>query len=139
MSGSGDDEGADPGVPPDAPAIAELLVERYSIPATDRLSVEVIDDPESPGLALTLERGKDRYQIRIEYLRGRAGRDVWMLLADALDALFGTLIESDRAYRDLPTGSDVEFVGAFFRVDVQRTIPELIARADHLLEGNGKH
>lgn len=121
----------------DGALIAELLVERYPIRPKERVSVRVTEDP-LPRLDLVLESDRDRYEIGVQYLRGRDGRDVWLLLADALDGLFGTLIESDRAYHDIPAGSDVELDGAFFRVEVSRTIPELVKQADLLLEADRK-
>jgi hypothetical protein len=92
-------------------------------------------DPR-PSLLLSLESGKDLYTIGVEYAGGANGRDVWMLIADALDALFGTFIEAGRAYRDLPAGNDVEYEGARFNVTVDRTIPELAKEADRLLDAD---
>jgi hypothetical protein len=127
-----DEEREDHGPPPDAEAIAELLAERHTLKKGDQVTVETLEDP-LPGLIARLDSGRDRYEIAIEYLRGAGERDAWMLLSDALDALFGTFIESGLAYRDLPTGDDVEYEGGFFRVRVTRDIPELSLKADRLL------
>lgn len=120
------------GPPPDGEAIAELLTERHSTRAGDRVTVWSRATPR-PALAVALESGRDRYEIELEYVEGAAGREIWMILADALDALFGTLVESGRAYRDLPAGEGVEFEGATFDVRVEHTIPELSRAADELL------
>lgn len=120
------------GPPPDCDAIAELLVERYPIRRGEQLVVRPRVRPAA-GLALELSGPRDRYSITVEYLRGANGRDVWMLLADALDGLFGMLQESERAHRELPAGTDVELDGAFFRVEVERAAPDLEAEADRLL------
>ncbi len=121
---------------PDADLIAELLTERYPIEKGERLRVE-IDEPEHAAL-LTLDTERRLYRIRVEYLRGAKDRDPWLLIVDAVDSLFGTLIESNRAYRDLPTGDDVEFDGAFFRVRVEHEMPEMDRIADQILK-RGEH
>lgn len=123
----------DLGPPPDTDLMAELLAERYPIRRDEKIAVATATDP-APGLLLTLDSAKDRFEIGVHYLRGADGRDRWVLLTDALDALFGTFIESDRAYRDLPQGTDVEYSGAFFRVDVEHKRPDLDLRADRMLE-----
>jgi hypothetical protein len=124
------DRGA--GKAPEPEGVAELLRERYPLKKSDRLSIAVEAVPLA--LRLTLESGRDRYEIAVSYVRGANGRDPWMLTADALDSLYGSFIESGRAYRDLPVGDDVEFDGAFFAVTIERTIPELAHEADRLLE-----
>ncbi|MCK6551477.1 hypothetical protein L6R52_36915 [Myxococcota bacterium] len=121
------------GPPPDVEVLAELLTERYPIKKTETLRITSTIDPVA-GLVLTLDAGRDRFVIGLHYLRGAGRRDPWLLLVDALDALYGTFLESNRAYRELPQGSDVEFDGAFFRVEVERLVPELSARADRMLE-----
>jgi hypothetical protein len=126
------EDGEDFGPPPDTEAIAELLAERYPIGQGERVEVTARTEPTA-GLQVVLHAGKNRYAIIVDYLRGAGERDPWMLTADALDALFGTFLESDRAYRDLPQGGDVEYEGAFFRVEVERAVPELAGEADRLL------
>jgi hypothetical protein len=123
------------GEAPDEELIVELLAERYPIAKGERVSVEV--DAEERSVALALLDGKNVYRIRVEYLRGAGSRDPWSLLVDALDSLFGTLIESNRAYRVLPSGDDVEFADAFLRVTVERAVPDLDRMAKQILEGNG--
>lgn len=117
---------------PDTDAIRELLLERYPLRKGDRLEVSARSEPLR-GLFLSLTSGKERFDIGVEILRGVGRRDPWMLTADALDALFGTFIENDRAYRDLPSGDDVEYEGAFFRVHIERSVPELVDAATRIL------
>lgn len=89
-----------------------------------------------PGLELMLDAIEHRYRISVRYLRGAGPeRDPWLLMADALDALYGTFAESGRAYRELPEGSDVEYEGAYFSVEVEHTSPHLDALADAVLQG----
>ena len=123
------------GAPPDEEMIAELLVERFPIAKGERVTVHI--DEEGHAVGLTMTSGKNVYRIRVDYVRGAGSRDPWFLLVDALDNLFGTFIESNRAYRELPSGVDIEFEGAFFRVTVERDVPELDRIAKQILEGNG--
>jgi hypothetical protein len=132
-----DDEGEDPGEAPDTELMADLLRERYPIAKSDKLTITARTSPLL-GLSLVLESGRERFEIVIEYLRDAGTRDRWSLLADALDALYGSFLESGRAYRDLPRGDDVEFGGAYFRVDATRTVPELVQAADRILEADAK-
>lgn len=120
------------GPPPDGGDLAELLGERYTVKKGEKIAVTTSDDP-LPAMTVVLEGGRDRYEIALEYLRGAGQRDPWMVLADAMDSLFGTLLESGRAYRDLPQGDDVEYEGAYFRVRVARDVPELSIKADRIL------
>jgi hypothetical protein len=113
--------------------IAELLRERYPLPKGDRIRVRAERTPE-PRLQVILDSGRHRYEISVAYRRGANGGDPWLLAADALDALFGMFLESNRTYRELPSGEDVEYDGVFFDVLVEHTIPELEARAERLLE-----
>lgn len=115
--------------------IAELLMERYPIEKGEGLSVSV--DPEEHSIALSMNAGRHHYLIRVDYLKSGGVRDPWFLMVDALDNLFGMFIESKRAYRDLPSGSDVEFDGAFFRVTVEHAMPEVERMADQILNRNG--
>ena len=130
------DEQEDYGPPPDTEAIAELLAERYPLAKGEKVTVSAKEDPLI-GLAAALDAARDRYEIALEYLRGAGERDPWMVLTDALDALYGTLIENGRDYRDLPTGSDVEYEGATFRVRVAHDLPELSRQADAILNPRG--
>lgn len=121
------------GEPPDTDAIAELLAERYPLKKEERLAVDATARETMPGLTLTLTSGRNVYTIEVEYRRGAGDREVWMVVTDALDALFGTFMENGRAHRDLPIGSDVEYEGAFFRVEATREVPDLSDKADQLL------
>lgn len=116
---------------PDGAMIAELLCERYPLRRGETLTVAV--NRSEHEMTARLDAGRDIYTIRVRYLRGAGERDLWMLVADALDGLFGMFIESDRAHRFLPTGDDVEYEGAFFRVRVEREVPALSEEADRLL------
>jgi hypothetical protein len=120
------------GEPPSGEMIAELLVERFPIGEGESLSVDVSEEDRS--IALEMNTPRHRYRIRLDYLRGAGSRDPWFVMVDALDALFGTFIESDRAYRDLPTGEDVEFEDAVFRVRVEHDMPEMDRIADQVLK-----
>lgn len=123
------------GVPPVPDVVARLLRERWSIPAEERLAVEV--DESTGALSLDLGAGRVVYRLRVQYQAGATGEDdPWMLMADALDALLGELEEQGRAHRTLPSGDGVEFRGARFRVEVERLVPELVRVADRLL---GQH
>lgn len=119
---------------PDPAEVTRLLTERYALGPADRLSVS-IQDPEI-ALTVTLVADRDRYEFELAYLRG-APEDPWRAVVDAADALFGTFIENERTYRDLPTGDDVEHGGAFFRVRIERKLPELEREADRLLGRSG--
>jgi hypothetical protein len=121
--------------PPDVDAVAELIAERYPVKKGDRLTVRALINPLM-ALELMLDSGSDRYTICVAYLRGAGHRDPWMVTADALDAMFGMFIESGRAYRDLPAGDGVEYEGAYLRVTVEHSVPELVARADGMLEND---
>ena len=123
------------GEPPSEEMIAELLEERFPIEKGERLSVSI--DPEEHDVTLTMIAGRHRYVFRVAYLRAAGSRDPWFLMIDALDNMFGTFIESNRAYRELPSGTDVEFDGAFFRVTVEHTMPEMERIADQILKRNG--
>ncbi len=116
------------GEPPSGTTLAELLSERWAV--SDALTVTV--HPEGR-LVLVLTPPDHRYEISIRYLRGAGDADPWLLLADALDGLFGMFCET-RSHRDLPTGNDIEFQGAVFQVMVEHTMPSLVAAADRWLE-----
>jgi hypothetical protein len=124
----------DYGPAPDTEAIAELLSERYPIKKDERITAETSTSKDSqPLVTVTLTSGRNIYLITVEYLRGAGERDAWEMVVDAADALFGTLIENGRDYRELPQGSDVEYDGAFFRVEASREVPDLSDKADQLL------
>lgn len=120
-----DDAGPHPDV------IARLLLERYSIRAGERVRVDV--NPERMAMTVVLSDDKHRISLTVAYLRGSDQADPWMRVADAVDALFGMLVESDRDYRALPDGADVEHGGAFFHVHVEHEIPQLERLADQIL------
>jgi hypothetical protein len=120
------------GEPPPADMIAELLVERFPIGKGERIEIDVGE--EEHRISLVLTAGRHLYRIGVEYLRGAGSRDPWLVMVDALDNLFGALIESGRAYRELPSGEDVEFEEAFFRVRVEHEMPEMERIADQLLK-----
>ncbi len=123
--------------PPVGDELAALLRERWRLMQAETLSVEVIEG-EARALSLTLAAEQHLFRIRVAYLRGAGpDRDPWMLMADALDALLGQLLEEDRDHRALPTGSDVEYEGAVFEVHVEKQTPELDALADALLMKSG--
>lgn len=125
------------GQAPDGDVIAELLRERY--PVEPGASVAVAVDEEERALTLTMIAGRHQYALRLAYLRGAKDRDPWLLMADALDNLFGSFLESGRRYRELPQGSDVEFAGAFFSVSVEHTQPALDRLAEQILQSGGSH
>ena len=121
------------GEPPHPDVIARLLRERYPIEANEKLRVE-FDEAEGQ-MRLLLWSARDRWQIDVRYEDG--GDDSpWMLMADALDALFGSFVESGRSHRDLPAGANVEYGGALFTVQVQYDLPEVSRLADQMLKGN---
>jgi hypothetical protein len=125
------DEGQAADDAPDADALTELLTERYPLPKGEHASVAV--DAAARRVAVTLRTKRSRTQIRVGYLRGAGRRDPWMLMVDAMDGLYGMLLENGRAHRELPTGTDVELDGAFFHVEIEHTVPELEKLADQLL------
>lgn len=124
------------GAPPDADELSALIKERYPLRKGERSRAWV--DLETRSVAVTLDAGRHHYRIAVTYRRG-AGRqrDPWLLMVDAVDALYGTFVENERTYRELPFGEDVEFDGAFFKVDVEHSVPELSKIADQLLEEKG--
>lgn len=120
-----------PGDPPIPEVVARLLRERWGIDAR-RLEVETLPD----GLGVSIDEGRSVFGIRVRYRSGAPDGDPWMLCADALDALVGTLVENDWGHRELPAGEGVAFGGALFAVDVTRSVPELQKVADRILEDN---
>lgn len=118
--------------PPHGDVIARLLSERYPLAPGEKLTVEV--DPKVPVVELALWDSRQRYALKVGHRSGGSGEDPWMLAVDALDALFGQLIDTGRAYRDLPTGLDVEYQGVSFEVEVEHSFPEVERLAEQLLE-----
>lgn len=125
------------GEAPDGDLIAELLRERYPLEPGESLAVET--NEEERAISLSMTAGRDVYRMRVAYLRGAGDRDPWLLMVDALDNLFGSFLESNRRYRDLPQGSGVEFAGAFFTVVVEHARPELDRLAEQILRSGGSH
>ncbi len=127
---------------PDPTAVAALLRERWSIPPAVRLTVEDSQREGRPRLIVRVDRptkargGGERIELDVTHLRGGDPSRAWDLLADAVDALVGTLVESDYAHRDLPTGSDVEHEGSVLWVDVTASRPDLEAQAEDWLRKN---
>ena len=122
------------GEPPHGDVIARLLAERYPILPGEKLTVDVAEDRR---MVLALWDRRHRYTLSVKYVAGAAGRDGWLLIADALDGLFGTLMENGRRHRDLPSGAGVLFEGAVFEVVVERDLPEVTKLADRLLDRDG--
>jgi hypothetical protein len=122
------------GEPPHGDVIARLLAERYPISPGEKLTVEV--DEAGRRMTLRLWDRRHRYHIGLTYQAGLGGRDGWMLMADALDGLFGTLMESGRRHRELPAGAGVEYEGALFEVVVEHDLPEVTKLANQLIEGD---
>lgn len=122
---------------PDPTSVAALLRERWSIPAPADLTVEEREREGRPRLVVRIERarrqGTDRIELDVTHLRGGEPAKVWDHLVDAVDALVGTLVESGYAYRELPTGSDVEYEGSVLWVEVTRARPDLEAQANAIL------
>jgi hypothetical protein len=120
---------------PDSDVITELLLERYPLASGQRLAAQV--DTTERTLAVELLAGRHRYRIEVAYLRAAEDRDPWLLLVDALDNLYGSLLESSFDHRSLPSGDDVEFESAVLRVHVEHTMPELDRIADQILGDDG--
>ncbi|MEM1025589.1 MAG: hypothetical protein AAGD10_16105 [Myxococcota bacterium] len=119
---------------PQPEVVAELLGERHG--PFDKLEVDLhASDPR--GLSAHIDLGARRTTIDVRFLRGPSP-DAWLTVADALDALLGSWLESGRDHRALPTGEDVEFQEAMMRVRVEQSVPELERIADQLLEGGPK-
>jgi hypothetical protein len=133
MNDEADDEA------PDGGAMAELLRERHGVDPRVGLEISVEADARRPRVLATLDRpatgarARTRIAISIGFASGPKGGDRWPVTIDAADALVGQLVESDYAYRDLPTGDDVGFGDAIFVVRVEASYPDLEAAADQLL------
>lgn len=121
------------GEAPHPDVLARLLEERYPIAAQDKLEVK-LDEAEGR-LTAVLWNPRHRWTIALRW-EGGGGDEPWMMSADALDALFGTLVESQHDHRSLPAGAGVEHNGARFTVAVEHDLPEVSRLADQLLNGN---
>ena len=117
-------------------AIAALLRERFELDPSFTVAVEGTSEL---GARLCIERPKgsggrpDRFEISITHERGGRKDSRRDLLIDAIDALLGSLVESDFAHRSLPTGEGVHFREASFTVEVAYTRVDLESAADELL------
>ena len=119
------------GEPPIGDVLARLLAERHPVPAGDVVSVDV--DAANRHIALKHQSRRHHYRFVVRYLRGAGPeRDPWMLMVDALDALYGTFVEQG-SHLGLPTGPNVEHEAAFFSVGIDHSVPELEKLADQLL------
>lgn len=119
------------GEPPIGDVITRLLEERYPIPATDTVAVDV--DAANRHIELVYRARRHHYRFVVRYLRGAGpDRDPWMLMVDALDGLYGVFREQGD-HRGLPTGPDVEHDAAFFAVGIEHLVPELEKLANQLL------
>lgn len=121
------------GPPFDPAEIGPLLTGRWPIHDDERVTVEVEDERR---LRISLLGPRHRYAVSARLIDGPTGDEGWTLLVDALDLIFGQLIESDRDYRSLPAGTDVAFRGATLEVIVEHSVPELDKLADQILNGN---
>ena len=121
---------------PDGDQIAALLAERWPTQPDETVAVAV-ESSDDERVVLTLESPRHRYTLTVTLRQAPANADRWALLVDALDGLFGQLIESGRAHRTLPTGVGVEFQGGEFEVVVERTVPELEKAAEQILAQDG--
>ncbi len=117
--------------------MGELLVQRYPLPPGDRLELSLSAGPPQAA-TLRIERPAQRYRPKERYTVGitLSGGGGWSHLVDAVDALYGQLVESGLDYRQLPVGEDLELGSARFEVTVERARPDLDAAADRLLESN---
>ncbi|MEL6188172.1 MAG: hypothetical protein AAFU79_26400, partial [Myxococcota bacterium] len=75
------------GEPPLGEWVAQLLAERWEIPPDDKLRVDM--DTKGGGVEAVLTSGSTEIEISVTYRSGAHDRDPWMVLVDALDALFG--------------------------------------------------
>lgn len=122
---------------PDPELMAALLRQRYPLAAGDSVEVQVETAPK-PKACLTVTRAAKRHrppkQYTIDVVLTAAGS--WSHLVDAVDALFGQLVEADYAHRKLPCGADLELGSARFDVTIDCKRPDLDAAADQLLSAN---
>ena len=126
--------------PPSSLVLIALLEERHDVPPNVSLDVKSREDKEHRfelTLIITREEGKFRpkesYTIDIGYMTAHS---TWDKLIDALDGLFGMLIESGFDHRALPSGADVDHNGTKFDVGIKYERPDLDAAADRMLNGN---
>lgn len=122
--------------PPDDDALAELLGERYSL---EQIAIDAKIRNDRPCLVASIDRRRGpkkerrRYVITVTHVDGGEPDVGWDLVVDALDALVGTLVESDYAHRDLPAGDGVSFQDGVFSVQVEALRPDLEAEAARIL------
>lgn len=123
------------GEAPQPEVVAELLAERHG--PFDQVEVDLhASDPR--GLSAHIDVGPHRTSIDVRFLRGES-EDAWLTVADALDALVGSWVESGQDHRGLPAGEDVQFKQAEMRVRVEQRVPDLERVADQLLGDSGKN
>ncbi len=120
------------GEPPHPDVIARLLAERYTVRPGEKLRVDL--DEQDGSMCVHLWDARHRWRITVRWEAGGTPESPWMLIADALDALFGTFIESGRNVRVLPAGSGVEHQGVYFEVTAEHDLPEVSKLADQLLD-----
>ena len=126
--------------PPEPLVLVALLEERHNVPEGTTIAIESTSDKEHRfELELLISREEEKfrpkecYTINIGYMTAHS---TWDKLIDALDALFGMLVESSFDHRSLPTGADVDHQGTKFDVAVKYERPDLEAAADRMLNGN---
>ena len=126
--------------PPEPLVLVALLEERHNVPEGTTIAIESKSDKEHRfELELLISREEEKfrpkecYTINIGYMTAHS---TWDKLIDALDALFGMLVESSFDHRSLPTGADVDHQGTKFDVVVKYERPDLEAAADRMLNGN---
>jgi len=125
---------------PDKTVLAALLRERHELETCDLLEINAYwDDTKSPTLKLSFTRSQTDYRPRENYeitIAQNTKPQSWDAIVDALDALFGTLLDNGFSYRDLPSGHNVEHGAERFDVQTLYFRPDLEAVADQMLKGN---
>ena len=126
--------------PPEPLVLIALLEDRHAVPSGTAMDIESKTDEKNRfELKLVIVRDEEKfrprecYTINIGYMTAHS---TWDKLIDALDALFGMLIESDFDHRSIPVGADVEHQGTKFDVGVKYERPDLEAAADRMLNSN---
>jgi len=126
--------------PPEPLVLIALLEDRHDVPRGTLIEIESKTD-EKKRFELKLDiireeekfRPREHYTLNIGYMVAHSN---WDKLVDALDALFGMLVESDFDHRSIPVGADVEHQGTKFDVGVKYERPDLEAAADRMLNSN---